>query len=322
MLLMVPPYQRCNSSSAPSVSVTAGRVRSVVAECLPDGLISGFTVGISGTILVYVRAICWVPSRPQPRLVTKWPRSATQVASLYPRGRYPNLNLLPARWGLSPERPMGYFGPCIFVTNGGCPINDAVPTDCFTVQCFRGCCCQVYCWAAYPLLSCQNGHRVCLSNVAPEPFRTPPICLSWLGLFYYNKCLAMGCDGLCKLFETFIYALEWTARHNLGPQKLLKYRMSFFFVLGRHRGWVWPDCLHVCSVLRTSGHSSGSRQDSHCGSHAVLGICGNLVWYHSYPTSIAARQAAKSRDSMTGRRSLYWKTCSQSLGCLILHSKW
>lgn len=36
--------------------------------------------------------------------------------------------------------------------------------------------------------------------------------IRWRGMFYYDKCLPMGCRMSCSIFESFSTALEWVAR--------------------------------------------------------------------------------------------------------------
>ncbi len=45
--------------------------------------------------------------------------------------------------------------------------------------------------------------------------------MKWRGLYYYDRCMPMGCSSSCKTFETFSTAIEWIARHKLKIDELL-----------------------------------------------------------------------------------------------------
>lgn len=38
--------------------------------------------------------------------------------------------------------------------------------------------------------------------------------MQWRGLYYYDRCMAMGCSSSCLTFEKFSTAVEWVAHHN------------------------------------------------------------------------------------------------------------
>ena len=39
--------------------------------------------------------------------------------------------------------------------------------------------------------------------------------IRWKGLYYYDRCMAMGCSSSCRTFETLSSALEWIAQKKL-----------------------------------------------------------------------------------------------------------
>ena len=52
----------------------------------------------------------------------------------------------------------------------------------------------------------------------------------WRGLYYYDRCLPMGCSSSCKTFEAFNTAIEWIARHKFDVDELLDLLDDFLFV--------------------------------------------------------------------------------------------
>ncbi len=54
--------------------------------------------------------------------------------------------------------------------------------------------------------------------------------MKWCGLYYYDRCMPMGCSSSCKTFETFSTAIEWIARHKLKIDELLHLLDDFLFV--------------------------------------------------------------------------------------------
>ena len=45
--------------------------------------------------------------------------------------------------------------------------------------------------------------------------------MKWKGLYYYDKCMPMGCASSCRTFETFSTAIEWIAQHILGISNII-----------------------------------------------------------------------------------------------------
>lgn len=54
--------------------------------------------------------------------------------------------------------------------------------------------------------------------------------MKWRGLYYYDRCMPMGCSSSCKTFETFSTAVEWIAREKLGIDKLLHLLDDFLVI--------------------------------------------------------------------------------------------
>ena len=49
-----------------------------------------------------------------------------------------------------------------------------------------------------------------------DPDDHPLLGMKWDNLYYYDRCLPMGCSSSCAIFEAFSTALEWVAVHHLG----------------------------------------------------------------------------------------------------------
>ena len=67
-----------------------------------------------------------------------------------------------------------------------------------------------------------------------HPNDYPLLGMQWRGLYYYDRCMPMGCSSSCKTFEIFSTAIEWIARHRLGVDDLLHLLDDFLFVLASY----------------------------------------------------------------------------------------
>ena len=63
-----------------------------------------------------------------------------------------------------------------------------------------------------------------------HPSDYPLLGIKWRGLYYYDRCMPMGCSSSCKTFEAFSTAIEWIARHKLEVDELLHLLDDFLFV--------------------------------------------------------------------------------------------
>ena len=52
--------------------------------------------------------------------------------------------------------------------------------------------------------------------------------MQWKGLFYFDKCMPMGCSSSCKTFEAFSTALEWISRQYLQIKGIIHLLDDFF----------------------------------------------------------------------------------------------
>ena len=54
--------------------------------------------------------------------------------------------------------------------------------------------------------------------------------IKWENLYYFDRCLPMGCSSSCAIFEAFSTALEWLALHRLGASGVLHILDNFLFI--------------------------------------------------------------------------------------------
>jgi hypothetical protein len=51
-----------------------------------------------------------------------------------------------------------------------------------------------------------------------------------LNLYYYDKCLAMGCSSACQIFERFSTALEWIGKRHI-PERVIIHILDHFLIM-------------------------------------------------------------------------------------------
>ena len=54
--------------------------------------------------------------------------------------------------------------------------------------------------------------------------------MKWQNLYYFDRCLPMGCSSSCAIFEAFSTALQWLARHRFGASGVLHILDDFLFI--------------------------------------------------------------------------------------------
>jgi hypothetical protein len=58
--------------------------------------------------------------------------------------------------------------------------------------------------------------------------------VKWRGLYYFDRCMPMGCSSSCKTFEIFSIAVEWIAQHKFNIDKLLHLLDDFLLIAATH----------------------------------------------------------------------------------------
>ena len=64
--------------------------------------------------------------------------------------------------------------------------------------------------------------------ICPQDYNLLGIC--WRGLYYYDRCMPMGCSSSCKTFETFSTAIEWIAQNKLHITHILHLLDDFLII--------------------------------------------------------------------------------------------
>ena len=70
------------------------------------------------------------------------------------------------------------------------------------------------------------------------------LCVSWGGVFYFDKTLPMGCRSSCKIFQSFSDALKYIASTK-GIEFLVNYLDDFLIVAPTYH-----DCLLALREFR------------------------------------------------------------------------
>jgi len=63
-----------------------------------------------------------------------------------------------------------------------------------------------------------------------HPTDHPLLGMKWNNLYYFDRCLPMGCSSSCAIFEAFSTALEWLSIHRFGASSVLHLLDDFLFV--------------------------------------------------------------------------------------------
>lgn len=66
-----------------------------------------------------------------------------------------------------------------------------------------------------------------LLPVRPEDFELLGMCVD--GLYYFDRCLPMGCSVSCSTFECFSTFLEFCTRKVAESQNIVHYLDDYFF---------------------------------------------------------------------------------------------
>ena len=75
--------------------------------------------------------------------------------------------------------------------------------------------------------------------------------MRWRNLYYYDRCMPMGCSSSCKTFETLSTAMEWIAQTKLGIQHII-HLLDDFLIIAQSRSLCQDQLrlfLDLCSYL-------------------------------------------------------------------------
>lgn len=203
-----------------------------LTDTLVTGFSSGFHLGISGD-----------PPIAEPRNHISALNNSSKVSEKLSKelalGRIsgpftqpPFSNLSVSPLGLVPKKDPGKFR---LIHNLSYPkgqsINDLIPKEISAVQ---------YETIENAISLVKQFGRHCLMAKADieDAFRLIPIHPSnfrflgfkWDNLYYYDKCLPMGCSSSCKLFETFSCSIQWIMTHSFHAN--MSHLLDDFFFVG------------------------------------------------------------------------------------------
>ena len=72
----------------------------------------------------------------------------------------------------------------------------------------------------------KNAFRI--TPIRPQDYHL--LGMKWQGMYYYDRCMPMGCSSSCKTFETFSSALEWIAQNKLHIRHILHLLDDFLII--------------------------------------------------------------------------------------------
>ena len=64
--------------------------------------------------------------------------------------------------------------------------------------------------------------------IRPQDYNLLGMC--WRGLYYYDRCMPMGCSSSCKTVETFSTAIKWIAQNKLHITHILHLLDDFLII--------------------------------------------------------------------------------------------
>ena len=94
--------------------------------------------------------------------------------------------------------------------------------------------------------------------------------MKWQNLFYFDRCLSMGCCSSCAIFEAFSTALEWLAVNRVGASGVLHNLDVFLFIAASEEKYqsAWAN-FKLCKYLGVS-----KAQEKTIGPETVLQFVG------------------------------------------------
>jgi len=113
----------------------------------------------------------------------------------------------------------------------GSSVNDSIPHECSTVryasildaiavikQTGAGC------------FMAKTDIKSAFQIIPIHPNDYPLLGMKWYNLYYFDRCLPMGCSSSCAIFEKFSTALEWLAKTRIGASGVLHILDDVLFI--------------------------------------------------------------------------------------------
>lgn len=128
--------------------------------------------------------------------------------------------------------------------------------------------------------------------------------MQWRGLYYYDRCMPMGCSSSCLTFETFSTAVEWIARHKLKIDCIL-HLLDDFLLIASSSQLCKKQLEFIFISLFLPRYPNGTREDLWSGHHRVF--CGHWIRLYSFGGSFTSWKSWKIFFTDLLNRSL--RTC-------------
>ena len=155
-----------------------------------------------------------------------------------PFNHHPLNDMVYSPLGLQPKKLPGEFRVIHDLSHprGGPSINSGIPKDIATVQ-----------YSSVPqaiqLIKKHGRFSYLAKTDIKSAFRIIPVCpeqyhllgFQWNGLFYYDRCLPMGCSSSCSIFEAFSTSLEYIIRTKIKNVSVIHILDDFLFVSNSYK---------------------------------------------------------------------------------------
>ena len=118
-----------------------------------------------------------------------------------------------------------------------------------------------------------------------HPKDIPLLGFKWNNLYYFDKCLPMGCSSSCSIFEAFSTSLEWIVRQRLYGVEVIHLLDDFLFVAP-----TYSMCLKALQIFEIICQDLGVplAPDKTCGPDQILPFAGielnTIDMYSSLPS--------------------------------------
>ena len=175
---------------------------------------------------------------------------------------YPNYRISPL--GVVPKKTPGEFRMIHHLSfPEGFSVNDFIPKEMSSVQ---------YATIQDAIYFIQRSPQsVYMAKVDVEsafrimpfsPADRPLLGFQWLGKFYMDAVLPMGCSSSCAIFECFSSALEWVSKYKLGATEVVHVIDDFLFMAHsagkcEHDLMAFIDLCHQIGVPLAPGKTVG-----------------------------------------------------------------
>ena len=207
-------------------------------NALIEGFVQGFDLGCSNN-MVAKECRNLVSAFDLPHIVDEKIRkevSKGRIAGPYMQAPLPLLHISPL--GVVPKKDPGSYRLIHHLSHPkGESVNDHIPDEVAKVTY------QTIDTAIMLIKSVGRGAFLAKTDVS-EAFRIMPVHpdqyhllgMKWRGLFYFDRCLPMGCRSSCRIFERFSSALQWIAEQKLEVCHVSHVLDDFLFIDSSYAG--------------------------------------------------------------------------------------